>query len=165
MKRQSHAYVSVLSVLSAGRRLPGYSSEVPGPVDDQFRLRRLRNQRQLSPSGRRRWQLGRVSEPHRGDQVPSRRHRRWSSRQLHRLGGLASHAWAGVIAALVALAWVLDGALTGFPSYWPAILQSVTAVVTVVMLFVIQHLQARDRTVMQRKLDEILLRCPTPTTG
>lgn len=62
--------------------------------------------------------------------------------------------------ALVALAWVLDGALTGFPSYWPAILQSVTAVVTVVMLFVIQHLQARDRTVMQRKLDEILRSLP-----
>jgi len=28
------------------------------------------------------------------------------------------------------------------------------------MLFVIQHLQARDRTVMQRKLDEILRSLP-----
>ena len=88
------------------RASPGYSSEVPEPVDDQFRLRRLRIQRQLAPSGRRRWQLGPVSEPHSGDQVPGRPHRRWSSRQLHRLGGLASHAWAGVIVALVALAWV-----------------------------------------------------------
>jgi low affinity Fe/Cu permease len=133
---------------------------VPEAIDDQFRLRRLRIQRQLAPSGRRRWHLGRVSEPHSGDQVAGRPHRRWSSRQLHRLGGLASHAWAGVIVALVALAWVVDGALTGFPSYWPAILQSVTALVTVVMLFVIQHLQARDRTVMQRKLDEILRSLP-----
>ena len=101
-----------------------------------------------------------MSEPHSGDQVAGRPHERRGRRQLHRLGGLASHAWAGVIVALVALAWVLDGALTGFPSYWPAILQSVTAVVTVVMLFVIQHLQARDRTVMQRKLDEILRSLP-----
>ena len=138
----------------------GYSSEVPAPVDDQFRLRRLRIERQLAPSGRHRWQLRRVSEAHSDQQVPGHRHRRWSSRQLHRLGDLASHAWAGVIVALVALGWVLDGVLTGFPSYWPAILQSVTAVVTVVMLFVIQHLQARDRTVMQRKLDEILRSLP-----
>ena len=138
---------------------------MPQAVDDQFRLRRLRIQRRLTPSGRRRWQLGPVSGPDTGDQVPGRPHRRWSSRQLHRLGGLASHAWAGVIAALVALGWILDGAFTGFPSYWLAVLQSVTAVVTVVMLFVIQHLQARDRTVMQRKLDEIPGRCPRPTTG
>jgi low affinity Fe/Cu permease len=133
---------------------------VPDALDDQFRLRRRRIQRQLSPSGRRQWQIGQMSGPDTGDLFRGRPHRRWSSRQLHRLGGLASHAWAGVIVALVALAWVLDGALTGFPSSWLAVLQSVTAVVTVVMLFVIQHLQARDRTVMQRKLDEILRSLP-----
>jgi low affinity Fe/Cu permease len=133
---------------------------VPEPVEDQFRVRRLHIQRHRAPSGRRRWLVGRASETDRGDQDARRRHRRWSSRQLHRLGDLASHAWAGVIVGLVALAWVLDGVLTGFPSYWVAILQSVTALVTVVMLFVIQHLQARDRTVMQRKLDEILRSLP-----
>jgi low affinity Fe/Cu permease len=133
---------------------------VPGPVDDQFRLRRLRTHRQLAPSGSRRGRLGQARETYASDRVSGRPHRRWSSRQLHRLGGLASHAWAGVIVALVALAWVVDGAVTGFPSYWLAILQSVTAVVAVVMLFVIQHLQARDRTVMQRKLDEILRSLP-----
>jgi low affinity Fe/Cu permease len=148
------------SALRANGDISGYSSGVPEPVDDQFRLRRLRIQRQLAPSARHRWQRGRVSQPHTSDQVPGRPHRRWSSRQLHRLGGAASHAWAGVIVAMVALAWVLDGALTGFPSYWLAILQSVTAVVTVVMLFVIQHLQARDRTVLQRTLDEILRSLP-----
>ena len=144
-----------------GKTSPGYSWEVPEALDDQFRLRRQRIQRQLARSGRRRWQLGRVSGRDTGESVPGGRpHRRWSSRQLHRLGGLASHAWAGVIVALVALAWVLDGALTGFPSHWLAVLQSVTALVTVVMLFVIQHLQARDRTVTQRKLDEILRSLP-----
>jgi low affinity Fe/Cu permease len=133
---------------------------VPEPVDHLSRLRRLRTQRQLAPSAPRRRQISRVTGTRSGHQVPGHPHRRWSSRQLHRLGGLASHAWAGVIVALVAAAWVLDGALTAFPSYWLAILQSVTAVVTVVMLFVIQHLQARDRTVMQRKLDEILRSLP-----
>jgi low affinity Fe/Cu permease len=131
---------------------------MPEPVDEQVRLRRRRLRRQLAASGRRRWRLGRVAGP--GGQVLPRPDRRWNSRQLHRLGGLASHAWAGVIVSLAALGWVVYGALTGFPSYWPVILQSVTAVVTVVMLFAIQHLQARDQTVMQRKLDEILRSLP-----
>jgi low affinity Fe/Cu permease len=133
---------------------------VPESVDRQGRIRGLRIQRQLPPSGPRRSHLGHVKESQTRGQDPGRPHRRWNSRQLHRLGGLASHAWAGVIVALVALAWILDGALTGFPSYWPAILESVSAVVTVVMLFAIQHLQARDQTVMQRKLDEILRSLP-----
>lgn len=43
-----------------------------------------------------------------------------------------------------------------FPAYWQAILESVTSLVTVIMLFAIQHLQARDQVVTHRKLDEIL---------
>ena len=86
--------------------------------------------------------------------------RRWSSRQLHRLGALASHAWAGVVVMVLALGWVAYGASIGFPSYWQAILQSVAAVVTVVMLFAIQHLQSRDQTATQRKLDEVLRALP-----
>jgi len=39
-------------------------------------------------------------------------------------------------------------------------LESVTAIITVVMVFAIQHLQARDQTVIQRKLDEILRSIP-----
>jgi low affinity Fe/Cu permease len=88
------------------------------------------------------------------------RHRRWSSRQLHRLGVVASHAWAGSVVLCVALGWVAWGVASGFRSYWPVILQSVTSIVTVVMLFAIQHLQARDQTVVHRKLDEILRSIP-----
>jgi low affinity Fe/Cu permease len=95
-----------------------------------------------------------------GLEEPAQRHRRWSSRQLHRLGTVASHAWAGLVVAVVALGWVAYGAAAGFPSYWQAILSSVTSVVTVILLFAIQHLQARDQTVTQRKLDELLRAMP-----
>ena len=61
---------------------------------------------------------------------------------------------------VLALGWVIYGAIAGFPPYWQAILESVTSIVTVVMLFAIQHLQARDQTVMQRKLDEVLRALP-----
>lgn len=95
-----------------------------------------------------------VSDSH----VP--RHRRWSSRQLHRLTGIASHAWAGLLVLTVSLGWVGYGVAAGFPSYWPVILQSIASIVTVVMLFAIQHLQARDQTVIHRKLDELLRATP-----
>jgi low affinity Fe/Cu permease len=90
----------------------------------------------------------------------SPRHRRWSSRQLHRLGQLASHAWAASIALAVAVGWVAYGAATGFPSYWSIALQSITAIVTIIMLFTIQHLQARDQMVVHRKLDELIRSLP-----
>ncbi len=87
-------------------------------------------------------------------------HRQWSSRQLHRLGDIASHAWAGALVALIVLAWTAYGAASGFPSYWPTVLESATSIVTVFMVFAIQHLQARDQMVTQRKLDELLRSMP-----
>jgi low affinity Fe/Cu permease len=88
------------------------------------------------------------------------RYRRWSSRQLHRLGQLASHAWAGSVALAVAIGWLAYGGATGFPSFWSIALQSTTSIVTIIMLFTIQHLQARDQMVIHRKLDEMLRALP-----
>ena len=87
-------------------------------------------------------------------------HRRWSSRQLHRLGDIASHAWTGAVVALIVLVWLAYGSSSGFPSYWPTVLESATSIVTVFMVFAIQHLQARDQIVTQRKLDEVLRAVP-----
>ena len=60
----------------------------------------------------------------------------------------------------LALSWVAGGVASAFPSYWPVVLESVTSIVTVVMLFAIQHMQHRDQTVIQRKLDKILRAIP-----
>jgi low affinity Fe/Cu permease len=64
------------------------------------------------------------------------------------------------VALAVALGWVVWGARSGFPSYWAVVLQSITSIVTIVMLFAIQHLHARDQTVIHRKLDEVLRSIP-----
>ncbi len=65
-------------------------------------------------------------------------------------------AGAGVAAALLALVWAIVGAAAGFPTWWATVLYSVTASITFVMVFVIQHTQARQVTAVQRKLDELL---------
>jgi low affinity Fe/Cu permease len=54
------------------------------------------------------------------------------------------------------LAWVFLSVAFGFPSLWERIFQTLVAAVTVVMVFVIQHTQARHQAATQRKLDEIL---------
>ncbi|MCU1346695.1 MAG: hypothetical protein JWL70_2961 [Acidimicrobiia bacterium] len=82
--------------------------------------------------------------------------RHWTSRTLHRVGEVVAHSTAGVAAAAVMLVWAVVGAAVGFSSWWQTVLYSVTSSVTFVMVFVIQHTQARQTSAIQRKLDELL---------
>jgi low affinity Fe/Cu permease len=54
------------------------------------------------------------------------------------------------------IAWVALSAVFDFPDQWERIFQTLVAAITVVMVFVIQHTQARHQAATQRKLDEIL---------
>ena len=82
--------------------------------------------------------------------------RHWTSRLLHRVGEVVASAGAGVLAAVMVVGWTVIGALTAFPGWWATVLYSVTASVTFVMVFVIQHTQSRQTTAVQRKLDELI---------
>ncbi len=82
--------------------------------------------------------------------------RRLSSRVLHRAGAVLEEPAAGVTVAACILAWTITGAATGFPGWWQVILYSVGSTLTLIMVFVIQHTQARQISSMQRKLDELL---------
>lgn len=75
---------------------------------------------------------------------------------MHRLGEVTAHSKAGVVAALAILSWALVGVVVAFASWWQVTLFSVTSAVTFIMVFVIQHTQARQTTAMQRKLDELV---------
>ena len=101
-----------------------------------------------------RWRRGlfRGSTPHHADW--SSRH--WASRLLHRVGEIVGNAAAGVVAAVLVVAWGAVGVAAGFPGWWATGLYSSTASVTFVMVFVIQHTQARQVTALQRKLDELV---------
>jgi len=82
--------------------------------------------------------------------------RHWSSRFLHRVGEVAAHAGAGIVAAALVAGWLGLGLATGFPPWWQTTLYVVTGSVTFVMVFVIQHAQQRQTAATQRKLDELL---------
>ena len=82
--------------------------------------------------------------------------RRWTSRVLHHAGDVVGSAGTGVIAATLTAGWGVLGTILGFPEWWKTVLYGVTGVTTFVMVFVIQHTQARQVSSMQRKLDELL---------
>ena len=72
----------------------------------------------------------------------------------------ASAKWSpmpatGVVAGALVVGWGVVGVVVGFPTWWATELYGVTASVTFVMVFVIQHTQSRQVTALQRKLDEL----------
>lgn len=103
------------------------------------------------------WHRGAFSGPSNAStQAPGWEQRHWSSRLLHRLGGVAAHSGAGIVATVLVLGWAVVGFLFGFPEWWKTVLYSVTGSVTFVMVFVIQHAQERQTSGTQRKLDELI---------
>jgi low affinity Fe/Cu permease len=58
------------------------------------------------------------------------------------------------------LLWVVFSARFEFPTRLESVFQTMVAAVTLAMVFVIQHTQAREQAATQRKLDEILRSLP-----
>jgi low affinity Fe/Cu permease len=56
--------------------------------------------------------------------------------------------------------WVVLSIVLGFPSTAERVFQTLVAAVTLAMVFIIQHTQARQEAATQRKLDEILQALP-----
>jgi low affinity Fe/Cu permease len=65
-----------------------------------------------------------------------------------------------VLVVAVAAAWLIVSIAAGFPARWETVFQTVVAALTLAMVFVIQHTQARYQRATQRKLDELLLAVP-----
>ncbi|MFN8053548.1 MAG: low affinity iron permease family protein [Acidimicrobiales bacterium] len=98
--------------------------------------------------------LGSNPTPIRADS--SLRERHWTSRWLHRAGATTAHSGAGLVALLALAAWFVVGVIDHFSHRWEIVLYSATASVTFLMVFVIQHTQARQTSALQRKLDELI---------
>jgi low affinity Fe/Cu permease len=92
--------------------------------------------------------------------LPNRWSRQPASLVLHALDWLASRSWVALTVVALDSIWVLFSARFEFPTRLEVVFQSVVAAVTLAMVFVIQHTQARQQAVTQRKLDEILRALP-----
>ena len=82
------------------------------------------------------------------------------SRCLYRVDELASRPLAVLLVVSAAAAWIVVSLAVGFPARWETVFQTLVAALTLSMVFVIQHTQARHQRAAQRKLDEILVAMP-----
>ena len=82
------------------------------------------------------------------------------SRWLSRADRHASRPLAAVLVIGGAGVWIAVSIVAGFPTRWETVFQTLVAAVTLAMVFVIQHTQARHQRATKRKLDEILLAMP-----
>jgi low affinity Fe/Cu permease len=61
------------------------------------------------------------------------------------------------MAILTVILWVLTGPLLGFSETWMLIINTLTTIVTFLMVFLIQNTQNRESRAVQIKLDELIL--------
>jgi len=73
-----------------------------------------------------------------------------------RSSALAGSAWAFALATLFVVVWLITGPLFGFSNSWQLVANTVTTLVTFLMVFLIQHAQNRETRAMQLKLDELV---------
>jgi len=81
------------------------------------------------------------------------------STTLHAVDSWTSKAWVAALLSVVSTLALVITILTGSDGEVTA-LAAVVQVVTLIMVFVVQHTQARDQLVTQRKLDELLQASP-----
>src|SRR5450432_3237383 len=82
------------------------------------------------------------------------------SRFLHFVDRIASRPRLAIALITADALWVIFSFAVDFPTRLEVGFQTVVAAITVAMVFVIQHTQARQEAVTQRKLDEILRALP-----
>ncbi len=82
------------------------------------------------------------------------------SRLLHSIDELTSRPATAWLLLTMDMAWVLLSIVIGFPTRLETIFQTLVAALTLALVFVIQHTQAREQLITQRKLDELLRALP-----
>jgi low affinity Fe/Cu permease len=60
------------------------------------------------------------------------------------------------VAVLMVLVWLATGPIFQFSDTWQLVMNTLTSVITFLMVFLIQTSQNRDSTALQAKLDELI---------
>ena len=96
-------------------------------------------------------------EPDRNPPVPRPD---WFSRFAQAASRLAGKPLTFLAASGLIVGWALTGPAFGFSETWQIFINTVTTIVTFLMVFLIQNTQNRDALALQVKLAEIILHMP-----
>jgi low affinity Fe/Cu permease len=94
------------------------------------------------------------------EKLPARGVGHWFQRFSQRVADLAGSPWAFVAAVTLIITWLLTGPIFGFSDTWHLLANTVTTLVTTLMVFLIQSTQNRDAKAIHLKLDELLRAVP-----
>lgn len=64
--------------------------------------------------------------------------------------------WAFFVALLLITVWIITGPLLNFSDTWQLAMNTITTVITFLIVFLIQNTQNRDAKTMELKLDELI---------
>ncbi|HVZ75802.1 MAG TPA: low affinity iron permease family protein [Candidatus Paceibacterota bacterium] len=74
----------------------------------------------------------------------------------HRVSRIAGSPWTFLLAASVVILWAATGWLFNFSNTWQLFINTITTVVTFLMVFLIQNTQNRDAQATHLQLDELI---------
>jgi low affinity Fe/Cu permease len=95
-----------------------------------------------------------------GEKLPPKGIGHWFSRFASRTADAAGSHWAFIIVVALIVSWLLTGPIFGFSDTWQLIANTVTTLITTLMVFLIQNTQNRDARAIHLKLDELLRATP-----
>ena len=78
------------------------------------------------------------------------------SRLADRVASAAGSPIGFVVALTAVVGWAISGSYFEYSDRWLSFIATLTAVITFLMVFLIQHTQARDQAALQTKLDELI---------
>jgi low affinity Fe/Cu permease len=81
---------------------------------------------------------------------------KWMDNVTERATRMAGSSWALMGSVLVTLAWFAAGPFYHFSDTWQLYYNTITSIVTFVMVFIIQRDQNKQTLVLQTKLNELL---------
>ncbi len=91
----------------------------------------------------------------------SDRFRRFAAWTADRMGS----AWAFVAAVALVMVWAASGPAVGYSDSWELVINTVTTILTFLMVFLIQNAQNREAKATQLKLNELIRAVGGARTG
>lgn len=80
----------------------------------------------------------------------------WFSKIATETANGSGRPWAFGIAGIFVSGWLLTGPIFHFSDTWQLVMNTISSIVTFLMVFLIQNAQNRDSKALQLKLDELI---------
>lgn len=81
---------------------------------------------------------------------------KWFTKFAGKASDITGSSWAFLAAVAIILIWAVSGPIFGFSDTWQLIINTLTTLVTFLMVFLIQNTQNRDAKALHLKLDELI---------